>query len=245
MGGNQKTKEKIYVSAKWISCVAMLTALVVVLGYIPGIPILTGKIYWCDFAIFTAAYLLDPLGATIVGGIGSSFFDLFGINGTAYNAIPSLIIHGLQGLSASLIFMLLKKAFGKGAGNLREGIIAAISSVLPALIVIFGYFVKRITWEAKPAAVALLKMPANVLQEVIGIAVAIIICYACRLKEQLLRARLLPSLKRKIDVSKAEDETQSEAENAEQNPNESAEENPTESTGQNPNKDAEENPIEK
>lgn len=197
MSVNEKNRQRIYFSAKWITCTAMLTALVVVLGYIPGIPILTGKIYWCDFAIYTAAYLLDPLGATIVGGIGSSFFDLFGINGTAYNAIPSLIIHGLQGLSASLIFMLLKKLFCKGESNLKEGIIAGISSILPALIVIFGYFIKRITWEAKPAAVALLKMPANVLQEVIGIAVAIIICYVCRLKAQLKRARLLPSLKRK------------------------------------------------
>ncbi len=213
MSVNQKTKDKIYFSAKWIACVAMLTALVVVLGYIPGIPILTGKIYWCDFAIFMAAYLLDPLGATIVGGIGSSFFDLFGINGTAYNAIPSLIIHGLQGLTASFIFMLLKKLFCKGGGNLKEGIIAAISSVLPALIVIFGYFVKRITWEAKPAAVAFLKMPANVLQEVIGIAVAIIICYACRLKVQLQKARLIPALKTTTETENKENPSHSKQEN--------------------------------
>ena len=200
-----KTRKRVLYSTKWISCTALLTALVVAMGYIPGIPVLDGKIYWCDFAIFAAAYLLDPVGAMIVVGIGTTFFDLFGINGTAYNAIPSLIIHGLQGLTASLIFTLLKKFFNGSASNRREGVIAAISSVLPALIVILGYFIKRITWESKPAAVALLKMPANVLQEIIGIAAAIVICYASGLKRALVKARLLPDFKREIIIEKEED----------------------------------------
>lgn len=103
--------KKVFYSTKWISCTALLTGLVVAMGYVPGIPVLTGKIYWCDFAIFTAAFLMDPLSATIVGGIGTTFFDLFGINGTAYNALPSLLIHGLQGCIASLTFTLLKNSF--------------------------------------------------------------------------------------------------------------------------------------
>lgn len=182
-------------STKWITCTALLTAMVVALGYVPGVPILTGKIYWCDFAIYAAAYLLDPLAATIVGGIGTTFFDLFGINGTAYNAIPSLIIHGLQGFFAGLIFMLLNMAFNKRKKYKKEAVIAVLSSIIPAIIVILGYFIKRITVEAKPAEVAALKMPANVLQEFIGIAVATLICYAARLKKQLVKARLLPNYK--------------------------------------------------
>lgn len=195
---NAKGKKKIYYSTKWIAYTALLTALVVVMGYIPGIPVLDGKIYWCDFAIFTAAYLMDPVSAMIVGGIGTTFFDLFGINGTAYNAIPSLLIHGLQGLTAALIFTLLKKFFLKKESNKKEAVIAVISSILPALLVILGYFIKRITWEAKPAAVAALKMPANVLQEIIGIGAAVAICYACRLKQQLIKAHLLPDFKREM-----------------------------------------------
>lgn len=186
-----KNKKVLY-STKWIAYTALLTALVVAMGYVPGIPVITGKIYWCDFAIFTAAYLMDPLSAAIVGGVGTTFFDLFGINGTAYNAIPSLVIHGLQGFTASLTFTLLKKFFNKSASEKKEMVIAVISSILPAVIVILGYFIKRITWEAKAPEVALLKMPANVLQEVIGIGVAVIICYACRLKAQLKKAHLLP-----------------------------------------------------
>ena len=92
--------KRFFFTTKWLSYTALLTAMVVATGYIPGLPVLTGKIYWCDFVIFMSAYILDPLGAAIVGGIGTTFFDLFGINGTAYNAIPSLLIHGAQGLTA-------------------------------------------------------------------------------------------------------------------------------------------------
>lgn len=191
-------KKRVLFSTKWIAYTALLTAMVVAMGYVPGIPVLTGKIYWCDFAIFTAAYLTDPISAMIVGGIGTTFFDLFGINGTAYNAIPSLLIHGLQGLTASLIFQLLKNFFNKKGSYRRETVIAIISSILPAIIVILGYFIKRITWEAKPAEVALLKMPANVLQEVIGITVAILICYVAGLKKRLINAHLLPEFSREM-----------------------------------------------
>lgn len=189
--------KKLFYSTKWITITALLTALVVAMGYVPGIPVITGKIYWCDFAIYTAAYLMDPVSAAIVGGVGTTFFDLFGINGTAYNAIPSLIIHGLQGFTASLIFLIIKKAFIKKEGK-KEVIAAIISSILPALIVIFGYFIKRITWEGKAAEVALLKMPANVLQEIVGIAVAVGICYGAKLKERLIKSRLLPNFKNEM-----------------------------------------------
>ncbi len=189
---NGNAKKKIYYSTKWITYTALLTALVVAMGYVPGIPVITGKIYWCDFAIYTAAYLLDPLGAMIVGGVGTTFFDLFGINGTAYNAIPSLLIHGLQGLTASLIFNLLKKFFLKNGSEKKEAVLAALSAVLPALIVIFGYFIKRLTWERVDVITALMKMPANVLQEIIGIVVAMLLCYATSFKRQLKKAHLLP-----------------------------------------------------
>ena len=183
-------------STKWLTYTALLTALVVATGYIPGIPVLTGKIYWCDFVIYLAAFVLDPLSATIVGGIGTTFFDLFGINGTAYNALPSLLIHGLQGFTAGMIFTLINKFFNKSFSEKRECVFAIISSIFPAVLVILGYFIKRITWEGLAPEVAILKMPANVLQEVIGIAVAFIICYVCRLKSRLKKAHLLPEIKR-------------------------------------------------
>lgn len=216
----KNVKKRAIFTTKWIAYTALMTALVVATGYIPGIPVLTGKIYWCDFAIFTAAYILDPLAAFIVGGIGTTFFDLFGINGTAYNAIPSLIIHGVQGLLTSATFIFIKNKFLKSDSNRKEGVIAVISSIVPALWVIFGYFIKRITWETLPPETAVLKMPANVLQEVIGVTVAVVICFALRLKNQLKKAHLLPDFKREVLIksepaeNKSSDEaTEGEAEN--------------------------------
>lgn len=188
--------KKAYFTTKWITYTAMLTALVVATGYIPGIPVLTGKIYWCDFVIYMAAYITDPIASFIVGGIGTTFFDLFGINGTAYNAIPSLFIHGCQGLLASALFMLWKRFIP--CNGKKEAVGAVISSILPALIVIFGYFLKRITWEGLAAEAALYKMPANVLQEILGVTVAMLICYATSFKRQLEKNHLLPDFKKEV-----------------------------------------------
>ena len=190
--------KRAYFTTKWIAYTAMLTALVVATGYIPAIPVLTGKIYWCDFVIYMAAYITDPIAAFIVGGVGTTFFDLFGIHGTAYNAIPSLFIHGVQGLLTSTLFFLWRKFAPFKKGTKTEVIGAIISSILPALIVIFGYFLKRLTWERVAVEVALYKMPANILQEVIGITVALILLYATSFKRQLEKNHLLPDFEREL-----------------------------------------------
>lgn len=190
--------KKAFFTTKWIVYTAMLTALVVATGYIPGIPVLTGKIYWCDFVIYMAAYITDPIASFIVGGVGTSFFDLFGINGTAYNAIPSLFIHGAQGLTASVLFILWRKFVPLKKCTKTEVIGAVISSILPALIVIFGYFLKRLTWEGVAVGVALGKMPANILQEIVGITVAIVLLYATSFKRQLEKNHLLPDFEREL-----------------------------------------------
>lgn len=203
--------KKAFFTTKWIAYTAMLTALVVATGYIPGIPVLTGKIYWCDFVIYLTAYITDPIASFIVGGIGTTFFDLFGINGTAYNAIPSLFIHGVQGLCASVLFMLWRKFVPCKNNTKKEALGAVISSILPALIVIFGYFIKRLTWEHLAVETALYKMPANVLQEIIGITVAVIICYATSFKRQLEKNNLLPDFAREmLDKTPPQENTENE-----------------------------------
>ena len=190
--------KKAFFTTKWITFTAMLTALVVATGYIPAIPVLAGKIYWCDFVIYMAAFIVDPIAAFIVGGVGTTFFDLFGIHGTAYNAIPSLFIHGCQGFLASALFILWRKFIPLKKNTKTEALGAVISAVLPAIIVISGYFLKRITWEHAAVEYALLKMPANVLQEVIGIIVAVVLLYATSFKRQLEKNHLLPDFEREM-----------------------------------------------
>ena len=190
--------KRAFFTTKWIVYTAMLTALVVATGYIPAIPVLTGRIYWCDFVIYMAAYITDPIASFIVGGVGTSFFDLFGIHGTAYNAIPSLFIHGAQGCLASSLFFVWRKFIPLKKSTKTEVIGAVISSILPALIVIFGYFLKRLTWEGLAVGVALYKMPANILQEIIGITIAIILLYATSFKRQLEKNHLLPDFEKEL-----------------------------------------------
>ena len=208
--------KKAFFTTKWIVYTAMLTALVVATGYIPAIPVLTGRIYWCDFVIYMAAYITDPIASFIVGGVGTSFFDLFGIHGTAYNAIPSLFIHGVQGCLASALFILWRKFAPFKKSTKTEVIGAVISSILPALIVIFGYFIKRLTWEGLATGVAIYKMPANVLQEIIGITLAIVLLYATSFKRQLEKSHLLPDFERELFNKKPAEEQPQEDNESEQ-----------------------------
>jgi uncharacterized membrane protein len=192
-------KKRTAYTTKWIAYTALLTALVVATGQIPGIPVGVGKIYWCDFVIYTTAFIMDPLSAMIVGGVGTSFFDLFGINGTAYNALPSLIIHGLQGFTASLIFTMIMARFNKDESTKKEVVIAIISTIIPAIIVMVGYFLKR-TFIEGSLEIAIAKTPAEILQETFGIVIALVLTYACRFKEQLKKAHLLPDFKREFII---------------------------------------------
>ena len=202
--------KKVLFTTKWITYTAMLTALVVATGYIPAVPVLAGKIYWCDFVIYMAAYITDPIASFIVGGVGTSFFDLFGIHGTAYNAIPSFFIHGAQGFLTAALFLLWRKFAPFKKSTLTEAIGAVVSSILPALIVIFGYFLKRLTWEHLAVETALYKMPANILQEIIGITVAMIILYATSFKRQLERSHLLPDFTEILNKKPADEPQENE-----------------------------------
>lgn len=192
----KQRKSKVIYSTKWIAYTAVLTALVIATSFISPIPIPPfGNIYWCDGVIFIAAYLLDPLSAFIVGGVGTLLYDL--IHANAAMMLPSLLIHGLQGAVVSL---LLHYVFPKK----WEALWAGVSSVIGALIVIAGYFLLRVAVQSKALEYAAFRVVANIVQEIIGVTVAMVICYATTFKKQLIKSRLLPDFKSEI-LQKAED----------------------------------------
>ena len=55
---------------KWLTVTAMLMALNIAMSSF-GIPVPGGHLYLNDAIICTAAILLDPLGAFVVGGVGA------------------------------------------------------------------------------------------------------------------------------------------------------------------------------
>lgn len=189
--------KKAFFTTKWIAYTAMLTALVVATSVIPPIPIGTNNVYWCDGMILLGAYLMDPLSSFIIGGLGSALYD-FGV-GHVHMAVASLLIHGLQ---AAVTSALLHYAFRKLR---REPVWAAVAAVVGAVIVIGGYFLTYwlifplTTGDNKYGLVyASERVLRNVIQEIIGITLAMIVCYGTTFKKQLEKNNLLPDFEKEI-----------------------------------------------
>ena len=205
--------KKAFFTTKWITYTAILTALVIATCAIPPItiPPLVGGIYWCDCVIFLASYLLDPIASFIVGGIGTLLYDLW--LGKAETMLVSLLIHGLQ---ASAISFLIHYVF---VGMKKyETLWAGISSAVGAIIVILGYFV--FYWAVAPLVLAggskygleyaTVRIPRNIIQEIIGVIIAMVICYATTFKKQLKNSHLLPDFKNEVLEKKNKPDTQEE-----------------------------------
>lgn len=181
---------KKYSLTHWIAVTALLMALVIASGYIPRVATPVGNVYWCDGLIILSAVLVDPLSAFMAGGVSMLLYDL--IAGSAYMAPVSLVIHGLQVAVVSAIIHYLPPRSEKASAVVVKAIVAAVASVA---IVVSGYFLYRsfiAGGEKSGVAYALSKMPANFIQEGVGIAVAYIIAYAMRLKNLLMKNGLLP-----------------------------------------------------
>lgn len=184
-----KTNGKILFSTKWLAYTALLTAFVVATNFIPAIATPVGRIYWVDGMVLLAAFLLDPVAAFIAGGVGSLLYDVFQ---SPSMMLPSLLIHGLQGAVVSAFLHLVPpRRLGKW-----EWVKAIISSLVGAVIVVSGYFIYRVVTRGTPVAVA--SIPRNIVQEIIGISIAMILCYATTFKLQLEKNGLLPDFKREI-----------------------------------------------
>ncbi len=181
--------KRAYFTTKWITYTAVLTALVVATGFIPPITTPAGRIYWVDGMVLLAAYLMDPLAAFIAGGVGSLLYDVFA---SPAMMLPSLMIHGLQGAVVSaLLHYLFPEKFIKW-----EWIWAIAVSVIGAAVVVGGYFIYRAIVYGVPTAVT--NIPRNIIQEAIGISIAMIICYATTFKQQLKKNNLLPDFKNEV-----------------------------------------------
>ncbi|MDE5722371.1 MAG: ECF transporter S component [Clostridia bacterium] len=191
-----KNKKAIF-TTKWIAYTAMLTALVVATSVIPPVPIGANNVYWCDGMILLGAYLMDPVSSFIFGGLGSALYDF--CIGHVHMAAASLIIHGLQAAATSALLHYAFKRFKK------EPVWAVVSALVGALIVIGGYFLTYwaifplTTGESKYGwAYASERVLRNVIQEILGISIATVICYATTFKKQLEKNHLLPDFKKEI-----------------------------------------------
>ena len=115
----------------WICTTALFMAMNVALSSF-GVPVPGGHLYLNDIIICTAAILLDPLAAFMVGGVGAFLGDFF------FYPTPmfvSLVTHGLQAVVISL--------FAHHVMKKRPVAASAIGVAIGAVIMVVGYSLGR------------------------------------------------------------------------------------------------------
>ena len=138
-----------------------------------GIPVPGGHLYLNDIIICTAAIILDPIAAFCVGGIGAFLGDLF------FYPLPmfvSLVTHGLQAVVISL--------FSHNVMKRKPVLASGIGVSIGAVIMIVGYSLGRAFIYSTPEY-AVLKLPYQILQAVVGAVFGMIICWKFKLADVL------------------------------------------------------------
>ena len=164
-----QTKNKPTRTTQWLCLTAMFMALNVIMSSF-SIPVPGGHLYMNDVVICTAAILMDPLAAFLVGGVGAFLGDLL------FYPTPmfvSLATHGLQAIVISL--------FAHRVMKKHPAVASGIGVTLGALILVAGYSLGRAFIYSTPEY-ALLKLPYQFLQAGVGAAVGMLLCWKCGLR---------------------------------------------------------------
>ncbi len=172
--GKKKKKSIPESPALRIATVAVLTAVTAVFTYLVRIPIAPtrGYLNLGDVAVYFSAFSLGPLTALLSGGLGTALADL--LAGYPQWIPISLLVHGLQGLLAALVAAVPLKAGGRWP--LPPAWLAA--GGVGTLVMCAGYFIAGAVMFG--AGAALVELPGNLLQNVVGLAAGIPLSLAVR-----------------------------------------------------------------
>ena len=153
----------------WLTITALFMAANIALATM-GIPVPGGHLYLCDAVICTAAMLLDPLGAFFVGGVGSFIGDYLFYPAPMF---VSLAVHGLQAVVISVIVR-------SGKSTKPKFVRALIALLIGAVIMVVGYTLGKI-YVYSTKEYAIMKLPYEIAQALLGVIVALLLCYRARL----------------------------------------------------------------
>ena len=126
---------------------------------------------YSDEFICTAAILLDPFAAFMVGGVGAFLGDLF------FYPLPMFVSLATHGLQAVVISLCTQRTFKE-----HPVLASAIGVTIGAIIMVVGYSLGRAFIYSTPEY-ALLKLPYQILQAVVGAVAGMLICYKFGLKK--------------------------------------------------------------
>lgn len=151
-------------TAVWLCTTALFMALNVAMSSF-GVPVPGGHLYLNDIIICTAAILLDPFAAFMVGGVGAFLGDLF------FYPVPmfvSLVTHGLQAVVISL--------FSRYVLKKHPILSSGIGVTIGAVIMVVGYSLGRAFLYSTPEY-AVLKLPYQILQAGVGAVAGMLLCW--------------------------------------------------------------------
>lgn len=165
------TESKISASGipvRKLTVTAVLMAMNIIMSTsVLSVPVPGGHMYLNDVIIVTAAVLLEPFYAFLVGGVGAFIGDML------FYPTPmfvSLAVHGLQALLISLFVHRWMK---------DRPVPASIVGAIVGWVVTFtGYTLGRAFIYSTPAY-AVAKFPFQVLQTAVGSALALLLCWKC------------------------------------------------------------------
>lgn len=149
-----------------LTVTALLLAMNIIMSSsILSIPVPGGHMYLNDLIIVTAAVLLEPFYAFVVGGVGAFLGDLLFYPAPMF---VSLAVHGAQALLISLFVHCWMKA--------RPVPASVVGTVLGWIVTFVGYSLGRAFVYSTPAY-AVAKLPFQILQTAVGSAAALFLCW--------------------------------------------------------------------
>jgi uncharacterized membrane protein len=158
-------KEKS-VPVKTLTATALLMAMNIIMSTsILSVPVPGGHMYLNDVVIVTAAILLPPFYAFLVGGVGAFIGDMLFYPAPMF---VSLVVHGLQAVVISLFVHRWMKD--------RPMVGSVVGAVIGWVITFVGYTLGRAFIYSTPAY-AMAKLPFQILQTAVGSAIALFLCW--------------------------------------------------------------------
>ena len=163
-------------SVVWLTITALFMGMNILLSLSTfSVPVPGGHLYFCDAVINTAAVLLDPFAAFLVGGVGSFLGDFFFYPAPMF---VSLVTHGLQAVVVSLVSRRILFR--------RQSVSSVIAVAAGAVIMVIGYTLGRAYVYSTPEY-AVIKLPFEILQAAVGAVVSILLLYPMGLKKNFDR----------------------------------------------------------
>lgn len=159
-------------STRWLCVSAIFMSINIVLSSF-GVPVPGGHFYLNDIIICTAALMFDPVSAFLIGGVGAFLGDVFFYPAPMF---VSLVTHGLQ----AVIIALISRNY-KNKGRLVTDCLAVFFG---GVVMVIGYTLGRAYIYATPAY-ALVKLPYEILQALVGAVVGIILTDKVKIKHKI------------------------------------------------------------